>query len=683
MSALNKIALINPVFCLLISNLITFLISLQHGYNAINSLNPSPINGTQQLYVALTRLVSRDQLGTDFITFHGPTWAFPFLPTYWFSHGNIFAIEFAKYFLNILTIPLVSGFFVYHFTRNRKFSGLLILVTVNLFYFGTQNRFLEFLPFSIINLDVLALASNAGFRYSVVFILILIFHQIRNHRSNLNSVGVLLGGFTIGIANDQGIFFTIAVLITIFIEFFLLGSYRKFLRDITVLFGFWISWLFWIFALSNFSMIGLIGTLEYYFVSVPGDQRWFFSTWPAANIISWSQYLRMVLPIIAVQLLLIWILKKQVKKSSNLVIDDRQFVAISLIFFSFLSTIPLLLSYKGRHYLIPTLISLTIASILIFANSSLADQSKHMLLQQYSPEEWKKTLLSKSKTRIKSICISNSAGILTTAIWIVSLALPAFIYQFGSNTTSKNWDSSIAAYSNLSVECKDGNEFWSDYPHYFFMKIGCRIPVGDLMIHAVGSRRGLYIDSFVSSNPMFVETSTVTGNPWMPWLRANNWQFYKHLYAQYSPIAETSHSILWKSDSAKIKRKLQFLGLNEINLKFLEKTSLTPPPEAKIGYLVVDYTIDRPLSFIPLIGNLGTFALSLKGTIYSGETQTISPKKHSLEIPIYLNTDDKTLEITPIYNSPRLFTSIKFKNASIRWFAPSVQGIDTFEASIK
>jgi hypothetical protein len=169
----------------------------------------------------------------------------------------------------------------------------------------------------------------------------------------------------------------------------------------------------------------------------------------------------------------------------------------------------------------------------------------------------------------------------------------------------------------------------------------------------------------------------------MPWLRGVNWQFYEHLYARYFPIEETPHSILWKLNSSEVESKLRYLGTENLNLRFLERTSLNPPPKAKMGYLNVDYRINRPLSFLPMMGTLGTFAFSLGGTIYNGEIQTISPEKNSLEIPIYLDSKSRSLEITPIYNSPRLFTSIKFESASISWFSPTTQGAATFEKSLK
>jgi hypothetical protein len=345
------------------------------------------------------------------------------------------------------------------------------------------------------------------------------------------------------------------------------------------------------------------------------------------------------------------------------------------------------MSYKGYHYLIPSLFAMPISLVLLHSYICLKKDTwatKDLRDKISSSKQIKQKINSNQSFSdvAKNLFIQRSN--LNVFILVLILALlPVFATKIVSKSTSLNWQQDIKAYSNLLLNCGNSTNIWSDYPGYFLAKSGCKLPTGDLMIHALDGRRDLYQRNFINLRPRYVETARVSSLAWVPWLRTTNWDFYKFLYENYSPISNTSHSILWEKDKIQ-KDKLQVLGAEEgINLYVSFPTQVNPPKNARVGYLKISYDISRPLSFLPMLGTLGSYGIEVNGSMYPGEILSLSPYKKFAEFPVFFSEGIEVIKITPINNSPRFFTALQIKNASITWISPVPSEIANFNRSLE
>jgi hypothetical protein len=344
------------------------------------------------------------------------------------------------------------------------------------------------------------------------------------------------------------------------------------------------------------------------------------------------------------------------------------------------------MSYRGMHYLIPSLISMLSAATLLHANHHLIARTKVSLVTKQMPQKADKVSQDhkKSNLDVKPPLINLKRLHLFRLIsFTLFLTLSVPVSKLANKSDSPRWKTDMQAYSKLSFNCQNSSDFWSDYPGFFLAKSGCKLPTGDLMIHAVSDRRLQYQKNFNKFKPKIVETSTRSANSWMPWLRTTNWAFYESLYANYSPVSETSHSILWERDTKKI-RKLEFLGQsNSLELFYPVTSLIVAPRQARFGVLKIEYSIEKPLSFIPLLGELGNFGLLLDGSLYPGEVLSLSPHKLLADFPIYPFNVGGEIRITPINNSPRFFAALRVKKATIDWYKPIEAEYSNFEMLLK
>jgi hypothetical protein len=547
---------------------------------------------------------------------------------------------------------------------------------------------LSILPLvSAFNLDreLLALFSSAGIRFSVVFALILILLKSQNTTYKSTVFSLIIGALVLGMSLDQGVYLTVAAIIVMITHYFIFAEKNKILQMTIKLFTMWAFWLLAVLILSRLSLTAVIEILKFYFVELPGDQRWFFATWPSDTVISWRGLLKPLGPLI---IILTSVFIVSIREASKYRFSTSSLIAGQILsVYAIFSTIPFLMSYKGNHYLIPAYLTIPIVMSLMHSHVTL--RKSHFLMNKPRTtsevlDEINHIIKLEFPEPITSMKLtSRTTKVLIFSVALVLVSAPAGIAKLVSKSTSLAWQQDIRAYSTLALDCKNSTNFWSDYPGYFMARSGCKLPTGDLMIHALGDRREKYQKDFMSLQPRYVETATAESLMWAPWLRTTNWDFYKFLYDQYSPIANTSHSILWEKDRT-LKTKLQFIAKNDgLKLYVPVPTVVTPPKNARVGYLRISYKIDQPLNYLPLIGTLGNYGLRINGSVYPGEIISLSPKKNYAEFPIFINKSTEVIEITPIYNSPRFFAALRVKNASITWLAPLQNEIANFETSLK
>lgn len=69
----------------------------------------------------------------------------------------------------------------------------------------------------------------------------------------------------------------------------------------------------------------------------------------------------------------------------------------------------------------------------------------------------------------------------------------------------------------------------------------------DYIIHVLGDeQRQKYLDNFVQGNYQYASTLKNEYTPDEYWLLRTDWYFYRELYSQYEPYAETNYSRIWK-----------------------------------------------------------------------------------------------------------------------------------------
>lgn len=121
------------------------------------------------------------------------------------------------------------------------------------------------------------------------------------------------------------------------------------------------------------------------------------------------------------------------------------------------------------------------------------------------------------------------------------------IYDGKERVEGLHIDSVIGAgLDECAANLADG-EIFSTYAGALETINGVFQPTGiDYIIHVLGNRqREKYLDTFVNGNYKYASTLKCEYTPDEYWLTRINWFFYRKLYADYKPTAETAYSIIW------------------------------------------------------------------------------------------------------------------------------------------
>ncbi len=238
--------------------------------------------------------------------------------------------------------------------------------------------------------------------------------------------------------------------------------------------------------------------------------------------------------------------------------------------------------------------------------------------------------------------------------------------EFGLSDRYKNY---LEVVDSNGVSCsKNGQMLWSTYPSLEQERKNCFTPVGDLMIHALGKRKNLYVDEFESKKPKFVETINTSYALWEYWLRSNYWDFYEDLFTWYSPVALTDHSIFWKRNQEENTWLKKSVGNQKIKLNSIGVGRIEPPINKNfIGTVKVKYSTRQPISFLPILGKQAEFTANIKGGLRFDEEVTLDPASTIKVFPVQWNGTSSDFSVNFSKKGLAFFDSFTILDVEIMW----------------
>ncbi len=161
-------------------------------------------------------------------------------------------------------------------------------------------------------------------------------------------------------------------------------------------------------------------------------------------------------------------------------------------------------------------------------------------------------------------------------------------------------------------------QFWSTFSGLPEDRLNVLNPYCDYIIHALGSRRNEYLDSFANLKPMLVLVPGLSQFSYENWVRDTNWPFYELVYLNYKTILATSgHILLEKSKSWLSPGNWE----GEVVANDRGEILLPPAQPDKILSIEVEYSTQSRWGWLPMIGQLPRWLLFRTGGL---ETAPVS-----------------------------------------------------------
>lgn len=585
-------------------------VQLAKTQDALTPYDGEIVNGLFQLISPIRRSLGGYALGADFVVFHGPLWHVPYLPIYALAGGNAavlasFVVA-ANFGFLVLGIALV--------TRSLVSAGWFFATTVacaTVVLIGAGFNWAGF--------------SNIGQRSAVPLALIGLAVVQQRRTSPLRFFLPVMSGAVLGLAIDTGLQALGAMAVA---AYFAESLRRQSLRhrivaalSVSALPLLWL-WVILLVSLSQFRMAAATSALAFGLRDVPSDQRWFFGTWPQAELPSLLD-----LPRLLPMNLLIALAAALVGTASSIWQRDdalhaegapSRFGVLSLILLPVLGFVPVLGGIAAFHYAQPGF-----AAFAVLLGLLVVSRRKN---HTYARRQVASIILGTSALAVLGLAVSQIPTVTRASANIESFS-PRLLPP----------PSTVAA---IAAECERfGPEagIWSQYPNVLHILSGCSNPGGDLLIHNVGSRRLDALEQVQEARPLFVETLRSDVHPWEAWLQSTHAEGYLYLWRNYSPADLLAESVLWRRRETPINLEIQTIDyFVPTGSRILE---ISPPlgstREDFIGIATVRYQIQQPFGMIPVVGSLNHFGLWLPNAPYPNEFVSLNPKRQSQSFFLY------------------------------------------------
>lgn len=602
------------------------------------------INGLFQLIAPIRRTLDGHALGADFVVFHGPLWHVPYLPIYILADGNAavlasFAVV-ANFGFLVLGIALV--------TRSILGAGWFIATSV----------VVAFVAFVGTAFDWTSI-SNIGQRSAVPLALIgLAAMQIQRSGSRSHQVFVpLISGAVLGLAIDTGLQALAAMAVAAYVlETLQQKSMLDRMKTIFYVCGMQLFWLWTIVfvTLSRFSADSATRALAFSLRDTPSDQRWFFGTWPQAELPSLLQILQLLplslLVVLATGLLGMSAFLSWTNNPPSITGSPNRFGVLSLTLLPVFGLVPIVGGIAALHYAQPGIAAFAVLLGLLAAGNC----RNHIVM------------------RSARTSVVTSASTIAVVAVIVSL-LPMVSRASGNlESFSPRLLPPAATVAEIAEECETFGPqagIWSQYPNVLHVLSGCSNAGGDLLIHNVGSRRSDALEQVQKARPLYVETLRSDVHLWEAWLQSTHAAGYVYLWQNYYPTQILAETVLWRRRDTPID--LPITSTDYAVPSGSRVISINSPQaafsQAYIGIATVRYHVRQPFRILPVVGSLNHFGLLLPGSPHPNEFVSLNPMQQSQTFFVYSQCDGTPLELIAERRGQKALDSIVVYDVSVEW----------------
>ncbi len=211
---------------------------------------------------------------------------------------------------------------------------------------------------------------------------------------------------------------------------------------------------------------------------------------------------------------------------------------------------------------------------------------------------------------------------------------------------------------------------WSTYAGVIESQLNVFHPSYDYIIHALGEKkRAQYVSDLKEMKPRYVSVVRDDFFIYEPWLRSENWPFYKALLEQYVPTTSSDYAVMFKRNK---KSSIEKTG-PETDIEIIPHVGIEPfasfypvkIDEAKPQILIMtlQYTVHNPWSAVPYIGKVPRYIVhsSTAGTQDQHVIPTaLIPYQTTMEIPFVITDKDRLVELSleTAFRLPGLSVSI-------------------------
>lgn len=572
--------------------------------NALN-MDTYAANGTFQLYNPLRRLLEGQVIGKDFPFFHGVGVPLLHYPAFYAFGHNVFAADAVKWLVSPLVFLLTSYTFFWTFFRKISHSiiatailTILALVCIDVVWPGN----------SLVGIRTTLPVLVAAFmlwRPKVTL-------RLKGHTFSLyQPIVFILLALAVAMGTEQGLAAIIAYMLVEVIRAIRSPIaikrwwWRIVLKGVGVLAATYV-------VLSILTLGHATEALHYALIDVPKDQGWYFGA-PPNGYLAWDTLwyifdtpVRIYMwPIIALGTA-VWIIGHR----TTIVSSRESYV------FSFLAAYGVIVFFASAlGYWAPNaqLIPLTRAFGVI-----LIAMCVRVLLQYLSRQRSR-------KNKLHRYLPSTLYGILLITLgWYTLLAykhvqpFPVIpILKEAKNArhapdgtyASLFWKQRIQAFAPYIPE---GATVWSTYTGlYDSMRGQLNTSTGgeDYIIHALGpERRQHYSDDFMKQQPDYAITLRPVHFPYEEWLWVRHWDFYSHLFENYTVVTDNGSHILWKrNEDVKPVDHAKTNSLQRID-KTTYRLSVEKADYVRLYEATVHYEITKP---IPMSDKFSRYILSI------------------------------------------------------------------------
>lgn len=267
--------------------------------------------------------------------------------------------------------------------------------------------------------------------------------------------------------------------------------------------------------------------------------------------------------------------------------------------------------------------------------------------------------------RVTNLALSKKAWQVLNLILVVIIALQLIqCIRQASAISAPHYSEPIEQYLDQAApifaaqtQTKQPNLLWSTYSGLYEAKAGILHPTKcDYIIHALGPDRQDYFKKFQEYQPLYVTTCRNDKDIFEEWIRSTMFPFYRTLLFNYTIVAETPYTLIWKhvppgevAAQADKPVELQPVGPLRYQVPAVGK-------DEELALLVIDveYQVHNPWRWLPLIGNSPRYLVHITG----------AKAGYDVSLPPHLN--QHSFSVIP---KPGEEFSLEFLVRGIRWDA--------------
>lgn len=558
------------------------------------------MDGPFQLFNALRRLAAGQRFGGTFQFFHGPGIPYLHLLPFYLFGGSFLASEMARQTVSIVAALAVLAVFFRAWTGSWRegmpwaVAGLITMIGLG------------------INALLFPVNSMIGLRSTMPLIVAAHWYaRPAGTRATMERAALIALAIMLGI--EQGMATIGALVVVESLHFLRRRNVVAFGRALAPL---PIAAVLFVLILVAMTPTGVGSVLHYNFVSLPGDQFWYFGAPPNRFLFRWSHLAVLlthpvwtfgVIGMIGWTLIRYW---RGFRNPQMPVTEAEAFLAV----YAALSTASMLGVLTPVYFQPAVRVALILA---LLAVRREWPKRKHLVQQ----EGFRRRAPLYGTLAVIAYAMVRSPRPMFSLVYA-----PLHVaYTHGLHREPPVLDDDWQGFFQLGQSVLDtrraelGREpvLWSTYSSYLEWKRGQFHPSFDYIIHALGpENRAAYATSFQALKPDVVQTIEPTYTMYEEWLEVNHWDFYRPLLRDYALVAGGPWSFFWFRRNASFDERPQLIADTPIppgQLGIALDGGAVPKDSLGLFEVTLHYHVVNPWRRVPVIGSLPRYLVTIAG----------------------------------------------------------------------